>query len=218
MIGVLGVGIYVFDEFYYARTLQRNLLTVKTGIAIGLDYKFNFDRNSLESIQGLHQRCADRLLYVCEKNQGLYVKIGQAVGANSVILPKPYHALAKMFDDADKMSEQEVRGVIRRELGKEPEEIFEDFDWKPIGAASIAQVHRARLRTPGKDGEPGSTTTEVAVKVQRPAIPRQAKMDLLCFRILLHLYERIFELPLAFAGQYISNQIEVSGSGRSSVL
>lgn len=46
--------------------------------------------------------------------------------------------------------------------------------------------------------------------MQRPAIPRQAKMDLLCFRTLLHVYERIFELPLAWSGQYISDQIEVS--------
>ena len=122
---VLGLGgvIYLFDEFFNARTLRRNLLTGVTGVAIGLDYKFNFDPNSLESINGLHERCAERLLYVCEKNQGLYVKIGQAIGANSVILPKPYHALAKLFDDAEHMPAETIRKVIKRELGKDPEEV-----------------------------------------------------------------------------------------------
>lgn len=94
-----------------------------TGVAIGLDYKFNFDPNSLESINGLHERCAKRLLYVCEKNQGLYVKIGQAIGANSVVLPKPYHALAKLFDDAEHLPSDTVRKVIKKELGKDPEEV-----------------------------------------------------------------------------------------------
>ncbi|KDN51971.1 ABC1-domain-containing protein [Tilletiaria anomala UBC 951] len=203
LLALVGVGL-VLDHNFNARTIQRNLLTFWTGIAIGLDYKFNFDRNSLESINGLHERCAKRLLYVCEQNGGLYVKLGQVIGANSVVLPKPYHALAKLFDDAEHMPLETVRNVIRCELGRYPEEIFESFDPEPIGAASIAQVHRARL-PPGPGGEQG---VEVAIKVQRPAIPRQAKMDLLCFRILLHLYERIFELPLSFSGQYISDQIE----------
>lgn len=56
----------------------------------------------------------------------------------------------------------------------------------------------------GKDGQPDRV---VAVKVQRPAIRKQAYFDLLSFRILLRFYERIFELPLAYFGQYISDQI-----------
>ena len=67
-----------------------------------------------------------------------------------------------------------------------------------MAAASISQVHLAV--TP--EGE------AVAVKVQRPNIRKYAKWDLWSFRILLKLYERIFELPLSFSGQYISDQIE----------
>ncbi|KAG8807584.1 hypothetical protein FRC17_004397 [Serendipita sp. 399] len=80
-----------------------------------------------------------------------------------------------------------------------PEEIFSEFDPVPIGSASIAQVHRARLHT----GE------QVAVKVQRPDIRKHAKWDLLAFRILMKIYERVFDLPLSFASQYISDQIEL---------
>ncbi|EPQ30183.1 uncharacterized protein PFL1_02299 [Pseudozyma flocculosa PF-1] len=201
-----GVG-YIIDEHFNARTAQRNLLTAWTGIQIALDYKFNFDKDSLESITALHERCADRLLFVCEKNQGLYVKLGQAIGVQAAILPKPYQRLSKLLDNAERLPYEEVRKVLVAELGAEPEDVFAAFDKTPVAAASVAQVHRARLKPPPGSPE-GTLGPEVAVKVQRPNIRKYAKWDLWSFRILLLLYERIFELPLSFAGQYISDQIE----------
>uniref|UniRef100_V5GJP8 Putative mitochondrial chaperonin n=1 Tax=Kalmanozyma brasiliensis (strain GHG001) TaxID=1365824 RepID=V5GJP8_KALBG len=201
-----GLG-YIIDEYFNARTAQRNLLTAYTGLQIALDYKLNFDRNSLESINALHERCADKLMYVCEKNQGLYVKLGQAIGCQAAILPKPYHQLTKLFDNAERLPYEEVRKVLVAELGGDPKEIFAEFDEVPVAAASVAQVHKARLH-PSEGAPPGTPGPEVAVKVQRPNIRKYAKWDLWSFRILLKLYERIFELPLSFSGQYISDQIE----------
>lgn len=206
LVGAAGLT-YVVDEYINARTLQRNLLTGWTGLQIALDYKMNFDRNSLESINALHERCADRLMYVCEENQGLYIKLGQAIGVQAAILPKPYHQLSKLFDNAEKLPYEDVRKVLTVELGADPEEVFAEFDKTPVAAASVAQVHKARLKPP-PNSPPGTLGPEVAVKVQRPNIRKYAKWDLWSFRILLVLYERIFELPLSFAGQYISDQIE----------
>ncbi|PWZ03230.1 ABC1-domain-containing protein [Testicularia cyperi] len=206
LAAALGIG-YVIDEYFNARTAQRNLLTAYTGLRIALDYKLNFDRNSLESINALHERCAERLMYVCEKNQGLYIKLGQAIGVQAAILPKPYHQLTKLFDNAERLPWEQVRKVLKAELGAEPEEVFAEFDRNPVAAASVAQVHRARLK-PDANAPPGTLGPEVAVKVQRPNIRKYAKWDLWSFRILLLLYERIFELPLSFSGQYISDQIE----------
>ncbi|TKY84901.1 hypothetical protein EX895_005981 [Sporisorium graminicola] len=206
LVAALGIG-YVFDEYLNARTAQRNLLTAWTGLQIALDYKLNFDRDSLESINALHERCADKLMYVCEKNQGLYVKLGQAIGCQAAVLPKPYHQLTKLFDNAERLPYDEVRKVLTAELGADPKEVFAEFDEVPIAAASVAQVHKARLK-PSPASPPGTLGPEVAVKVQRPNIRKYAKWDLWSFRILLKLYERIFELPLAFSGQYISDQIE----------
>ncbi len=172
-----------------------------------MDYKFNFDRNSLESINALHERSAERLMYVCEKNQGLYVKLGQAIGCQAAILPKPYHQLTKLFDNAERLPYEEVRKVLIAELGADPKEVFAEFDETPVAAASVAQVHKARLK-PAEGAPPGTLGPEVAVKVQRPNIRKYAKWDLWSFRIMLRLYEKIFELPLAFSGQYISDQIE----------
>ena len=206
LIAALGTG-YIIDEYFNARTAQRNLLTAWTGVQIALDYKLNFDRNSLESINALHERCADRLMYVCEKNQGLYVKLGQAIGCQAAILPKPYHQLTKLFDNAERLPYEQVRKVLVAELGAEPNQVFAEFNEVPVAAASVAQVHKARLKPP-PGSPPGTLGPEVAVKVQRPNIRKYAKWDLWSFRILLKLYERIFELPLSFSGQYISDQIE----------
>ncbi|CAO1628519.1 unnamed protein product [Parajaminaea phylloscopi] len=198
-----GITLYIIDENFQARTLQRNLLTAYTGISIALDYKLHFDRDDPDAVAGLHERCADRLFSACEKNQGLYIKIGQAVGANSLILPAPYHKFTRMFDDVERMPWDVVEKVVREELagkGKTIDDVFSDFERQPIAAASVAQVHRATLR------ETGQT---VAVKVQRPSIRSQSYWDLLCFRILLKFYERIFDLPLSYFGGYISNQIEL---------
>ncbi|GAC97021.1 potential mitochondrial chaperonin [Pseudozyma hubeiensis SY62] len=206
LVAAIGIG-YIIDEYFNARTAQRNLLTAWTGVQIAMDYKLNFDRNSLESINALHERCADKLMYVCEKNQGLYVKLGQAIGCQAAILPKPYHQLTKLFDNAERLPYEEVRKVLIAELGADPKEVFAEFNEVPVAAASVAQVHKARLKPP-PGSPPGTLGPEVAVKVQRPNIRKYAKWDLWSFRILLKLYERIFELPLSFSGQYISDQIE----------
>lgn len=88
-----------------------------------LETRFHFDPTNAESIDALHERCAARLLRVCEANGGLYVKLGQAIGVQAAILPKPYHALSKMFDDAERMPVSVVRGVVEKELGKTIEEV-----------------------------------------------------------------------------------------------
>lgn len=155
---------------------------------------------------------------MCEANGGLYVKLGQAIGVQAAVLPKPYHALAKMFDDAEHLDYATVRKVVESELGKSIDDVstqsvsqrmpqpadawwhqvFESFDEEPVAAASVAQVHKARLKGNGQ---------EVAVKIQRPSIRAQAKWDLLSFRLLLRFYSHIFDLPLSYFGKYISEQI-----------
>lgn len=72
--------------------------------------------------------------------------------------------------------------------GAHPDDIFVDFERTPLASASIAQVHRARL----KDG------TEVAVKVQKPEIPLQVVADLASYRFMMWMMQTFFEYPTSF--------------------
>ncbi|MHB9028079.1 MAG: ABC1 kinase family protein [Candidatus Latescibacterota bacterium] len=127
---------------------------------------------------------AERLRMALEELGPTFVKLGQALSARSDLLPGEYiRELRKLQDSVPPFPREEVREIIRTETGKYPEEIFERFDDHPIAAASIAQVHRARLRDNG----------EVVVKVQRPGIRAVIEVDLEILRHLARMNERHLE-------------------------
>jgi aarF domain-containing kinase len=110
---------------------------------------------------------------------GLFIKLGQSIGIQATILPKPYReAFSTIFDAAPYIPYSDVAKVFKQEFkGKAPLDIFEAFDETPIASASIAQVHRATLRIKGINGQPDELR-QVAVKVQKPAIKKQLNLDL----------------------------------------
>ncbi len=96
-----------------------------------------------------------------------FVKIGQILSSRPDILPAAYcDELAKLREESEPMTISQARSVIEEEFGVPAQEIFLSFDEKPLGSASIAQVHAAVLR-PEKGGGSGQP---VAVKIQRPGI------------------------------------------------
>ena len=90
-----------------------------------------------------------------------FVKIGQIASQQAAYLPAEYcDALAKLRSKVAPMDIETVNAQIEKYLGKPANELFASFDEKPLGSASIAQVHKATLH----DG------TVVAVKVRRPGV------------------------------------------------
>ena len=98
-----------------------------------------------------------------------FIKISQALSTRPDMVPPAYlAALQRMQDDVAPAPFEDIRAVVEAELGVKLGKLFDSFEETPIGGASLAQVHRARLR----DGRP------VAVKVQRPGIVDGIHADL----------------------------------------
>ena len=98
-----------------------------------------------------------------------FIKIGQILSTRPDLMPSEYiDELSKLQDNVKGESFHDVNEVFFEEFGKNIDETFDFFDIVPVASASIAQVHRARLKT----GE------EVIVKIQRPNIRELMKMDL----------------------------------------
>ncbi|KAI9243409.1 ABC1 family-domain-containing protein [Sporodiniella umbellata] len=195
------VGIYSYDSHSEAQVLRRNLRTFYNGLAVAVDYKFNFEPKTSSSVERLHERVANRIFDVFEQNGGLYIKIGQVIGTQSAVLPTAYQRRArKLFDSAPAVPFNAIERVFMQDFGGlHPSDLFDEFEMTPIASASIAQVHKARL----KNGE------YVAVKIQKPAIRKQMDWDLWAFSILLKVYEYAFDLPLSWSNDYIEQHIRM---------
>ncbi|HYA99526.1 MAG TPA: AarF/UbiB family protein [Ktedonobacteraceae bacterium] len=131
----------------------------------------------------MHRRGAERILDTSAAFGGTLIKACQFASTRPDILPTPYvGSLSKLQDRVPPHPWSEIASVIRQELGREPDEIFEWIERKPIAAASIAQVHRAQLA----DGR------EVAVKVQYQGIQSIIDTDLVVLQRIVKLVARLY--------------------------
>lgn len=116
-----------------------------------------------------HQRRAERLTRRIAGLGPTFIKLAQIFSSRADIFPEPYLSeIGTLQDQVPADPADAILGVIRAELGREADEVFDDFQREPLAAASLGQVHRATLRG-GR---------EVAVKVQRPNIRPQIVTDL----------------------------------------
>ena len=110
---------------------------------------------------------ASELAEDLEKLGPTFIKLGQLLSTRVELMPRAYlEALARLQDKVEPFAFDEVEKIVSSELGVRMSKAFSDFEVTPMAAASLGQVHRARLR----DGR------RVAVKVQRPGI-RDAMLE-----------------------------------------
>ncbi|MEE8507852.1 MAG: AarF/ABC1/UbiB kinase family protein [Myxococcota bacterium] len=143
--------------------------------------------------------------------RGLILKGCQFLGSRADVLPREYvQVLSRLQDKVPPIPFRVARAVVEHELGRELSELFEEFDPQPIASASLAQVHRARL----KGGH------RVAVKIQYPEIESLIRGDLANLRFLFRAVgwvERDFDLmPLIDElADCVPRELDFVNEGRS---
>ncbi len=142
--------------------------------------KFIIERlNSASEIEKL--TAAERVRMSFEELGPTFVKLGQLLASRPDLIPDDYvQEFAKLHDNVQSLPFERIEEVLLEEFGTNYSEKFKIIDQKPLGSASIAQVHRAVLQ----NGE------EVVLKVQRPGIIQKINDDL---NVLYFLAELLYE-------------------------
>jgi aarF domain-containing kinase len=131
----------------------------------------------------VHARSAERLVEAFLKNGGIYIKAGQTIASMNHILPVEYtSAFARCQDQCKTLPYADIVQVFLDEFNYPPEHFFSEFEQQPLAAASLAQVHRAKLKT----GE------EVAVKVQFPGIRGRLVDDVWTIAFFVNIVTKVF--------------------------
>jgi predicted unusual protein kinase regulating ubiquinone biosynthesis (AarF/ABC1/UbiB family) len=176
--GALGEGLRYDPEAIESHYSQHPLLVAKrTAQIFGPLSKLaiSFWRHRRSKDEALLRRQAIQLREVLTKLGPAFIKIGQALSTRPDLVPPVYmEELTKLQDQLPAFDNAIAFQFIQEELGNTPQEIYAEISDKPVAAASLGQVYKAKLKT-------GET---VAVKVQRPGLAQNIALDIYILRSL----------------------------------
>jgi predicted unusual protein kinase regulating ubiquinone biosynthesis (AarF/ABC1/UbiB family) len=152
---------------------------------------------------------------------GVMIKVGQFLSARLDVLPAEVtEELSGLQDEVPAEDFQAIRTLGEAELGSRFDEKFDSFEEKPLAAASLGQVHRARLRDDAPEAE---TFREVVVKIQRPFIDQLIDVDFSALRRVagwLHRYKPIskrVDVPALIEelSETVHNEVDYLAEGKN---
>ena len=134
-----------------------------------------------------------------EKNGSIFIKLGQHLSSMGYLLPLEWTTtFVPLQDHCPVSSYESIEQMFLKDTGLEISDLFETFEKEPIGAASLAQVHLATMKSTGQ---------KVAVKVQHPALDEWVPLDLALTRFTFSQLKRVFpEYDL----EWLSDEMELS--------
>jgi predicted unusual protein kinase regulating ubiquinone biosynthesis (AarF/ABC1/UbiB family) len=167
------------------RALQVGSLTTSVGTSYlwhTLKRPFQSASKKEQELLDLHLKNALRIVDSSRELRGAFMKLVQMLSMRSDILPSEVvNILSVVQSSVPPMDYDLIRAQVKTELGKYPEQLFKRFDREAFAAASLGQVHRARL----KSGE------DVVVKIQYPGVDETVVQDLKNMKALLHIFTLI---------------------------
>ena len=135
-----------------------------------------------QELLDIHLKNARRVVEGSKQLRGAFMKLVQMLSMREDLLPgEAIEILRTTQASVPPMDYRLISQQIRRELSKSPEQLFASFDTEAFAAASLGQVHRAKL----KSGE------EVAVKIQYPGVDATVEQDLGNLKLLLRTFQTI---------------------------
>ncbi|CAE7252314.1 unnamed protein product [Symbiodinium sp. CCMP2456] len=142
----------------------------------------------------LHQ-----LLECTQRAGAAFQKFGQWLSMRPDMFPPDVIlVLSKLRADAPAHSGVVSRRMLKVQLGKDVDELFDEFQEEPVASGSVGQVHRARLRAEHALDGPGGQLRDVAVKIQHPGVIDSAFMDLNIVWKLVEFSEKFLHMTMPF--------------------
>ena len=171
--GAAGLAFSERARHVYIAAERTGRVAVTLGLCVN-DYlstlKKTEDSGYDELLSQCHKRCAVRTFVAMEKNGSIFIKLGQHLSSLNYLLPSEWcDTFIPLQDKCPVSSFASVEDMVKQDTGKSLDDYFSHFERRPIGAASLAQVHVATLR---------DTDEKVAVKVQHPMLDEWTILDL----------------------------------------
>lgn len=151
----------------------RTLIIVWRLLPLGVSFRRDFARGiflgaPLERDKAFHERRAASLIEALVSLGPTFVKLAQVFGSRPDVVPEPYlSALGSLTDRVPVVPFDQIEHEIVNAYGRQPEEMFDEFNREPLASGSLGQVYRARYE--GRD---------VVVKILRPGVEQLVASDI----------------------------------------